>query len=86
MEVVAGLSARSTSQAAACSRHRTLTVYGGSKKKAEKRLKEVRKRLGDVIKQLQESSTFDRSVLQSRLEEVYLTLDRSCEHRRDFLR
>ena len=85
VRAVVGLSARSTAQAAACARIGTLTVCGGKKKKAEKRVKEGRKRLGDVIKELQESSTFDRSVLQSRLEEVSLFFDHSCMNRRQCL-
>ena len=42
------------------------------KKKAEKRVKEGRKRLADVIQELQTVTAFDQTSLQSRLEEVRL--------------
>lgn len=45
-------------------------MCGGQKKKAEKRVKEGRKRLTDVIQELQTSNSFDRSIFQSRLQEV----------------
>ena len=60
-------------------------MCGGKKKKAEKRVKEGRKRLGDIVKELQESSTFDRSALQSRLEEVHLLFDHFCMNCRECL-
>ena len=46
-------------------------VCGSKKKKAEKRVKDGRKRLADVIQELQTSTSFDRDNLQSRLQEVY---------------
>ena len=45
-------------------------VCGSKKIKAEKRVKEGRKRLADVIQELQASTTFDRDTLQSKLQEV----------------
>ena len=60
-------------------------MCGSKKKKAEKRVKEGRKRLGDIVKELHESSTFDRSALQSRLEEVYILFDHSCMNYRECL-
>ena len=45
-------------------------VCGSKKLKAEKRVKEGRKRLADVIQELQTSTIFDRGILQSRLQEV----------------
>jgi len=45
-------------------------VCGGKKKNAEKRVKEGRKRLADVIQDLQTSTSFDRSTFQTRLQEV----------------
>ena len=50
-------------------------MCGSKKKKAEKRVKEGRKRLADVIQELQTVTAFDPTSLQSRLEEVRLTVD-----------
>ena len=58
-------------------------MCGSKKKKAEKRVKEGRKRLADVIQELQTVTAFDRTILQSRLEEVRLVvgfpLDLTCD-------
>jgi len=67
--LVAGVSAPG-SALAPCSRRLSHIVCGGKKKNAEKRVKEGRKRLADVIQDLQISTSFDRSTFQTRLQEV----------------
>ena len=47
-------------------------VCGSKNKKAEKRVNEGRKRLADVIQELQTATAFDKTDLQCRLEEVRL--------------
>ncbi|CAK0757602.1 hypothetical protein CVIRNUC_002554 [Coccomyxa viridis] len=63
---------------APCSRRTSQIVCGGKKKKAEKRLKEGRKRLADVIQELQTVTAFDQTRLQSRLEEIDTVLCGEC--------
>ena len=65
-----GLSARGSAQVAVCARRVSHIVCGSKKKKAEKRVKDGRKRLADVIQELQTSTSVDRDNLKSRLQEV----------------
>ena len=68
--VPAGLSAPGSARVVNCSRRVSHIVWGSKKKKAEKRVRDGRRRLADVIQELQTSTSFDRDALQSRLQEV----------------
>ncbi|CAL5227233.1 g10157 [Coccomyxa viridis] len=69
----------SAPQVVPCTRRVSHIVCGSKKKKAEKRVKDGRKRLADVIQELQTSTSFDRDNLQSRLQEIDTVLCGDCK-------